>query len=60
MSYLAYRLLDEMESEQKELAKENEKLVNEIIQLMLENIRLKQDLYKASSNSSSSLGGKSK
>ena len=60
MSYLAYRLLDEMESEQKELAKENEKLVNEIIQLMLENIRLKQDLYKANSNSSSSLGGKSK
>lgn len=60
MSYLAYRLLDEMEAEQKELAKENEKLVNEIIQLMLENIRLKQDLYKASSNSSSSLGDKSK
>ena len=60
MSYLAYRLLDEMEAEQKELAKENEKLVNEIIQLMLENIRLKQDLYKANSNSSSSLGGNSK
>ena len=60
MSYLAYRLLDEMEAEQKELAKENEKLVNEIIQLMLENIRLKQDLYKANSNSSSSLGDKSK
>ena len=60
MSYLACRLLDEMEAEQKELAEENEKLVNEIIQLMLENIRLKQDLHKAVSNSSSSSDGKSK
>jgi hypothetical protein len=60
MSYLAYRLLDEMEAEQKELAEENEKLVNEVIQLMLENIRLKQELYKANSNSSSSSDDKSK
>ena len=60
MSYLAYRLLDQMEAEQKELAEENEKLVNEIIQLMLENIRLKQDLHKARSSSSSSSGNKSK
>jgi cell shape-determining protein MreC len=60
MSYLAFRLLDEMEAEQKELAEENEKLVNEVIQLMLENIRLKQELYKANSNSPSSSGDKSK
>lgn len=54
MSYLAYRLLDQMEQEQKELKEENEKLVNEIIKLMLENISLRDKLYKASSKSSSS------
>lgn len=43
--YLAYRLLDEMEDEIKDLKVENENLVSEVIQLILENIKVKKELY---------------
>jgi len=43
--YLAYRLLDEMEDEIKDLKTENESLVSEVIQLILENIKVKKELY---------------
>ena len=43
--YLAYRLLDEMDDEIKNLKIENEELVSEVIQLILENIKVKKELY---------------
>ena len=43
--YLAFRLLDEMEEEIKDLKTENESLVNEVIQLILENIKVKKQLH---------------
>ena len=43
--YLAYRLLDEMEDEIKDLKVENENLVSEVIQLILENIKVKKELH---------------
>ena len=43
--YLAYRLLDEMEGEIKDLKTENENLVSEVIQLILENIKIKKELH---------------
>lgn len=43
--YLAYRLLDEFEDEIKDLKIENEELVSEVIQLILENIKIKKELH---------------
>ena len=43
--YLAYRLLDEMDDEIKNLKIENEELVSEVIQLILENIKVKKELH---------------
>lgn len=43
--YLAYRLVDEMEIEIKDLKTENENLVSEVIQLILENIKIKKELH---------------
>ena len=43
--YLAYRLLDELEDEIKDLKIENEDLVSEVIQLILENIKIKKELH---------------
>jgi regulator of replication initiation timing len=43
--YLAYRLLDEMEDEIKNLKIENEDLVSEVIKLILENIKIKKELH---------------
>ena len=43
--YLCYRLIDEMEDEIKDLKVENENLVSEVIQLILENIKVKKELY---------------
>ena len=43
--YLCYRLLDEFEEEIKNLKIENEELVNEVIQLILETIKIKKQLH---------------
>lgn len=43
--YLCYRLLDEFEEEIKDLKIENEDLVSEVIQLILENIKIKKELH---------------
>ena len=55
--YLVYRLMDELESKINILTLENDNLVKDVIDLTLENIKLKKkihDHYKANSNNSSS------
>ena len=43
--YLCYMLLDEFEEEIKNLKIENEELVSQVIELILENIKVKKELY---------------
>lgn len=60
--YLVYRLMDELESKINKLTLENDNLVKDVIDLTLENIKLKKKIhdhiYKANSNNSSSCSSK--
>ena len=60
--YLVYRLMDELESKINTLTLENDNLVKDVIDLTIENIKLKKKLhdhiYKANSNNSSSSSSK--